>query len=72
MIKNLIEMWHSFATTNVPTFNGFKIEDSTPDKIQCLEIVSNEDFKMIKLDENYGKSNFWKDIESILKNGFTC
>lgn len=67
MINNLINLWYSFATTNIPTFNGFEIEKSTPEKAQCLRIMSSEDFKMEEL-ANFGNVDFWMKIEEILKN----
>lgn len=66
MIKNLIEMWHSFATTNEPSFNGSKITKSTPHKLKYLEISSNEEFKNFDIDEYFGEVGFWNKIENTL------
>lgn len=66
MVKNLIDLWYSFATTNVPSFNGFKIEGSA-----FLKILSNENFEIIKLDNKFGESEFWQNVEDILLDNST-
>jgi hypothetical protein len=66
MIKNLIGMYYSFATENVPSFNGFTIKKSTADKISYLKIVSDQNIKMIEMKNEFGQVTFWEEIEKIL------
>lgn len=66
MIKNLIEIWYSFATENIPSFSGVKIERSTPEKLKYLEISSYENFKNVEIHENFGNVKFWNKIENQL------
>lgn len=66
MIKNLIGIYYTFASSGVPSFNGFDIVKSNPDKVSCLKIISHDEAKMIDLDDNFGHTNFWKETEKIL------
>lgn len=65
MAKNLISMWHSFATTNIPSFNGLRIEEAGL-SLSYLEIYSNYDFKNVEMPKNFGETKFWTEIENTL------
>lgn len=69
MIKNLIDLWYNFATKNQPVFNDFVIEKSSNDgRVKCLEIFSPSNYKMTSLNENFGETEFWRNIENSLKS----
>lgn len=68
MTRSLIEMWHSFATKNIPTFNGVQIEESKgPDELKYLEIFSSKNFSNVEIPEKFGETKFCMEIENTLK-----
>lgn len=67
MIKNLIDLWYTFATKQTPIFNDLRIEEAlSDDGVKVLDINSPHEYKMTVLSELFGHVDFWKKIEKSL------
>lgn len=60
--RNLIGIYNSFVKQNVPFYGKLSIVEAKPDKINCLEIFSENLVSTSVKDERFGQIKFWDTL----------
>lgn len=66
--NNLINLYYNFAMHNLAIYDTLKVDPVKPDDFSGLEILSPEDFKLVKFDDTFGNIKFWQNVEKTLSD----